>query len=227
LQENIKETHSQQLPLHKTLVIMKKIGLLVILALVGVLAWWLLVTRKKPKDEVPDQPAVAVSKYSPAFINSVDTVLNNYYLLSETLVNWDSSLVPQRTKMLEEKVSKLNLDELKKDTVVYQTAITYTDGFKTSLASLQKENDITAQRRAFQAFSQSFYDLLRVIKYDGSKIYMQECPMAFNDTETAMWLSKTGDIRNPYLGLHHPKYKSGMLECGEVKDSLTFITQQN
>jgi hypothetical protein len=46
--------------------------------------------------------------------------------------------------------------------------------------------------------------------------------MAFNDTETAQWLSKTEDIRNPYLGLHHPKYKSGMLECGEVKDSIDY-----
>ena len=204
---------------------MKKIAVLVLLSLAGVLAWWLLVTRKKPKDEIPDQQAVTVSKYSPAFINAVDTVLNNYYYLSEAFVNWDSSLVPQRAKLLENNFNKIELDELRKDTVIYETAISYADGFKANLAAIQNEKDLTAKRRAFHAFSQSFYDLLRTVKYDGAKIYMQECPMAFNDTETAMWLSKTGEIRNPYLGLYHPRYKSGMLECGEVKDSLNFRMQ--
>jgi hypothetical protein len=46
--------------------------------------------------------------------------------------------------------------------------------------------------------------------------------MAFNDNEAAIWLSKTPQIRNPYLGLHHPRYKSGMIDCGETKDSLRF-----
>jgi hypothetical protein len=63
------------------------------------------------------------------------------------------------------------------------------------------------------------------VRYDESTIYLQECPMAFNDTDPGLWLSKTSDIRNPYLGVQHPKYKSGMLECGETKDSLDFMTR--
>ena len=46
--------------------------------------------------------------------------------------------------------------------------------------------------------------------------------MAFNDTEPGLWLSKTEAIRNPYLGLHHPKYGKAMLVCGEVKDEIQF-----
>jgi hypothetical protein len=204
---------------------MKKVALLIVLALAGVLTWWLLETKKKPKDETPDQQPVAVSKYSRNFINAVDTVLNNYYNLSEAFVNWDSSHLPERSKALQSNLDKIPFDELKKDTAIHQTAMTYIDGFKTDLSSIASQGDITSKRRAFHTFSESLYNLLRVVKYDGAKVYMAECPMAFNDSETAMWLSKTGDIRNPYLGLHHPRYKSGMLECGEVKDSVAYIAK--
>lgn len=204
---------------------MKKIALLVVLALAGVLTWWLLETKKKPKDEIPEQQPVVVSKYSYSFIKAVDTVLNNYYSLSEAFVNWDSAALPQRAKLLENNLDKIPFDELKKDTVIHQTAITYIDGLKSTLSAIAGTGDITAKRRAFHTFSDNLYTLLRVIKYDGAKVYVEECPMAFNDTETAMWLSKTANIRNPYLGLHHPRYKSGMLKCGEVKDSLAFMAQ--
>ncbi len=49
--------------------------------------------------------------------------------------------------------------------------------------------------------------------------------MAFNDTESGIWMSAQSDIRNPYLGTKHQKYKSGMLHCGETKDSLNFKDQ--
>lgn len=204
---------------------MKKIALLIGLALVGVLTWWLFETKKKPKDETPEHPPVAISKYSSAFINAVDTVLNNYYSLSEAFVNWDSSLLPQRARALEENIRKVPFEELKKDTAIHTTATSYVDGFKNDLSAIAGQGDITAKRRAFHNFSDNFYNLLRVVKYDGAKVYVEECPMAFNDTETAMWLSKTPDIRNPYLGLYHPRYKSGMLECGEVKDSVAYMAQ--
>jgi hypothetical protein len=204
---------------------MKKVGLLIVLALIGVLAWWLLETRKKPKDETPEQQPVVVSKYSLGFRNAVDTVLNNYYILSEAFVNWDSTSIPQHVNALETNIDRVPFEELKKDTVIYETAKTYIDGFKNDLSAIESQGDITSKRRAFHTFSDNLYNLLRVVKYDGAKVYVQECPMAFNDTEAAMWLSKTGDIRNPYLGLHHPKYKSGMLECGEVRDSLAFMAQ--
>jgi hypothetical protein len=46
--------------------------------------------------------------------------------------------------------------------------------------------------------------------------------MAFNDAEPGVWLSSSDSVRNPYLGLHHPKYKSEMVECGGPKDTLNF-----
>ncbi|MBD0353253.1 MAG: DUF3347 domain-containing protein, partial [Flavisolibacter sp.] len=82
------------------------------------------------------------------------------------------------------------------------------------------QKDITRQRRTFDSLSQKLYTWLNQNKYAASAVYLEECPMAFNDEEKGQWLSRTESIRNPYLGLHHPKYKKGMVECGSIKDSI-------
>jgi hypothetical protein len=78
------------------------------------------------------------------------------------------------------------------------------------------------KKREFQMISDAMYDLTNAVNYNARKIYRQRCPMAFNDEEEAYWLSNSNKVVNPYLGRKHPKYKAGMLECGEVTDSLGF-----
>jgi hypothetical protein len=203
---------------------MKKLLLLVGLAIIGVASWFIWETRKKPKDETPELMPIAISKYSPDFIRSVDSALADYYILSESLVRWDTGYVNVNATELKKSLQDIKFDELQKDTLIYETAKSYTQTFNTNLDAFIQKKDLTAKRQFFNSLSQNLYDLLRTIRYDGGKVYLQECPMAFNDTESGIWLSKTSPIRNPYLGLYHPKYKSGMLECGETKDSLAFIT---
>ena len=201
---------------------MKKGLLLILLALAGVLAWYFLVTKRKPKEEVLKDQPIAVSHHSQAFNQSIDSFLNSYYALTEALVNWDSAAVTTDATNLNQALAHVKWTELQKDTVIYQTAITYTDVFKNDISVLSGTGDITAKRHAFHSLSQNLYDMLRTIKYDKNKLYLQQCPMAFNETEEGIWLSKTEKIRNPYLGLHHPKYKGGMISCGETKDTLNF-----
>ena len=205
---------------------MKKIGLLIGLAIVGAVAYYLLYSKKnKPGEELPKQQAVVVSKYSDAFNGSVNRALNNYYALSEAFVKWDSSGIRTNSTNLINSIDSIQFAEIQKDTIIYETATSYVSGLKSDLETISQQQDITAKRKALHSFSQNFYDLLRTIKYDGGTVFLQECPMAFNDTEQGLWLSNKADIRNPYLGLHHPKYKSGMLECGATKDSLAFRTE--
>jgi Cu(I)/Ag(I) efflux system membrane fusion protein len=56
------------------------------------------------------------------------------------------------------------------------------------------------------------FDLLRTIRYNGSKVYQQYCPMAFNNAGAA-WLSNSTEIVNPYFG-------EKMLHCGDLRDSV-------
>jgi hypothetical protein len=71
--------------------------------------------------------------------------------------------------------------------------------------------------------SKLLFEFLNTARYDVAKIYFQECPMAFDDVNPGNWISPTEDVRNPYLGTKHPKYKSGMLECGGPIDTLNFM----
>lgn len=201
---------------------MKKLLLLLILAIAGLLAWYFFVGNKKPKDETPKQQPIAVSRHSDSFNVALDKVLLSYYALTNDFVNWDTVSIQTHAGDLKANLQQVNFDELKKDTLIYKTALTYIESSDADLQTVLQPADITDKRRAFNNLSDNMYNLLRTIHYDRSKIYLQECPMAFNETEPGVWLSGVDSIRNPYLGLHHPKYKSGMLECGSTKDTLNF-----
>lgn len=196
--------------------------MLLLLAAVGVFTYYFFVTRNKPKDEVPFEQPLKVSKHTLEFSESFNKLLNDYYALSESLVQWDTVAASNNIISLKKSVDSLQYEAQEDDSISYETAKTYLTTMGSDVNNMQTASDITSKRRLFNSFSNSLYEFIRVVQYDHAKVYLQECPMAFNDTETAQWLSKTSEIRNPYLGLHHPKYKSGMLECGEVKDSLDY-----
>jgi hypothetical protein len=201
---------------------MKKWILLIVFAIIGVLSWYFFVTRKTPKEEGPKQQPLSVSKHSDSFNVAVNKVLTSYYALTNDFVNWDSVAVSNHASDLKANLEAVNFDELKKDTIIHQTAVTFIDASKGELETILQPADLTTKRHALNNLSDNMYNLLRTIHYDRSKIYLQECPMAFNDTEPGVWLSKTDAVQNPYLGLHHPKYKGGMVECGGPKDTLNY-----
>jgi len=207
------------------LLLMKKWLLLLVLAVVGVLTWYLFVTRKKAKDETPKQQPIAVSKHSDEFNQSMNKVLGSYYALTNNFVNWDAAAINNNAAQLKKDLQQAKFEEIKKDTLIHQTASTYLDAMNAELGTIIQSADIAEKRRALNNFSDNMYNLIRTIRYDRAKVYLQECPMAFNDEEPGVWLSGTDSIRNPYLGLHHPKYKSGMLECGSTKETLDFTSR--
>jgi len=205
---------------------MKKLFLLIFFALAGVLTYYIWYSKKnKPVDETPRQQPLAVSQHSNAFNTSARKAMESYYNLSESFVSWDSAGVRANATSLKNNITAIQFDELKNDTAINQTATNLVAKINKDLDIIIREKNFTASRQAFHSFSQKLYDLLKTVRYDEATIYLQECAMAFNDTEPGLWLSKTSGIRNPYLGVQHPKYKSSMLECGDTKDSLQFINE--
>lgn len=203
---------------------MKKNLVLVVMAISVVATWYSCQT--KPNQEAAAADTTSASKHSAAFTGSVNEALQAYYVVSESLVAWDSAAVAQQSVELQEKLNGIQLDELGEDSLTYQSAQPTLQATQEQAAAVVAANGLEAKRRAFHSLSQNMYDLLRTVRYDAQTVYLQECPMAFNDTETGNWLSATEKIRNPYLGLHHPRYKGGMLACGETKDSLSFTGVQ-
>jgi hypothetical protein len=172
----------------------------------------------------PKPAAMTVSKHSPAFNQSVQSVLDAYYSLSEAFVNWDTVAIAKNGNDLKAALDSLKIEELKVDTTgIYETALDPLSNAKNEMANILKEPSIDTKRTAFNNLSENLRLLFIVVKYDQSKLYWQDCPMAFGEDQPGYWLSKTDAVRNPYLGTSHPKYKDGMLTCGSPKETINFM----
>ncbi|RYG29959.1 MAG: DUF3347 domain-containing protein, partial [Chitinophagaceae bacterium] len=155
---------------------------------------------------------------------SIQGVLSAYYDLSEAFVNWDTSAVATQAGNLKNAFDSLKVEELKVDTTgIYETALDPLSNAKNEVSNILSRPSIDEKRTAFNSLSENLRLLFIVVKYDQSKLYWQECPMAFGEDRSGYWLSKTDAVRNPYLGTKHPTYKDGMLECGGPRDTINFI----
>ena len=173
-------------------------------------------TDKKPE---PVKPATT-SRHSEAFNKGFRDLLASYYSLSESFVNWDSVSVNTEAGVLLAGLDSLRIQDL--DEAIHQKVALTRNQIRNDLNALQLEKNITQKRRAFNSLTNNLFELLKQAEYDEKKIYLQRCPMAFNDTEPGDWLSEADTIRNPYLGLHHPTYGSAMLNCGDNRSSIDF-----
>lgn len=164
------------------------------------------------------------SKHPASFNSSVQSAMDSYGALTEAFVNWDSSAVDRHSQELKVKLDSINFYGFNPETI---TAYVDTlDLARKDLQAMTANKDITSKRHDLNALSGHLYSFLEQVKFDASKVYLQQCPMAFNDTVAAAWLSETDSIRNPYLGLHHPKYGKAMLECGSTISTIDFTSKK-
>jgi hypothetical protein len=147
-------------------------------------------------------------------------LLGAYYQLKSSLVEADSLAADSAALALAGLAKDIDVKELVADSSQVLLASTLLDSIADASSVLAKSEDLTARRRVFSQLGGHILSLLKHTDYGASTVYVQECPMAFNDTETASWLSDASEIVNPYLGKKHPKYSSGMLHCGDLKDSI-------
>jgi hypothetical protein len=175
------------------------------------------------EQKISKEAVVTESKHSADFNQSVQSAMDAYYGLTEAFVNWDSVKASSLAAALSTKLDSLSLDDLKKEAPADATkAEASIASAKKDLSGMVAAKDITTKRHAFNSLSDNLFQFLNTVKYDRQKLYLQECPMAFNDADPGHWLSANEAIRNPYLGLHHPRYKGAMIECGETKEVVNY-----
>ncbi|MBS1597622.1 MAG: DUF3347 domain-containing protein [Bacteroidetes bacterium] len=201
---------------------MKKVLMLVVIIGLAAFTAYKLLSKKEEKPTEKTEGPLTISKNSEAFNTSFAKIMTSYYALKDAFVEWDSVQVDQLAQSLKQTTDSLLINELKADSSVIQTAQSYVKTIDGEVDGLVSEKTIEQKRRAFNMLSNDIYDLVRVVKYDREVLYHIKCPMAFNDSEEAYWLSNTNKVVNPYLGKKHPTYKDKMLGCGEVTDSLNF-----
>ena len=207
---------------------MKKVLLAIagiILAIIIVVGWRFIFPKKRA-DNGPKPEGLTVSKHTDSFNQSMMAAMNSYYAVTESFVNWDTAKIKTSLAEFKTSVDSLRIQEMEKDSAIYPTAQSQWESIKAEIMGMQSDTGIYEKRESLNMLSQQLFDLLRIVKYDAAKVFYQECPMALNNYETAaFWLSTEGDSkkrRNPYLGLHDPKYGRAMLTCGSTRDSINF-----
>ncbi len=198
--------------------------LLVIGVLIAALAgtYFFYLKSDEKADKGPKEKPLAVSKYGDAFTKSMGTMMDAYFQLTESLVIWDTTAVNTNAGKLKAALDSVNLNDVKKDTVIYETAIVSLNNAKAETEAMLKETTLRAKKEALNVLSQQLRDLLITLQYNLQKIYWEECPMAFDGEVAANWLGVTMPRRNPYLGTSDPVYGKKMLHCGETKDSINY-----
>ena len=206
----------------------------VLLAIIGIIlaiivvVGWKFVFPKKRGDNGPQPQGLTVSRHSSSFNESMTNAMNFYYALTESFVNWDTAKVNSSITALKIAVDSIRIPEMQKDSAIYETAQSTWESIKSEITGMQLDTSLYEKRESLNMLSDNLFNLLRIVKYDVAKVYYHECPMALNNYESsAFWLSTEGNNkkrRNPYLGLHDPKYGKAMLTCGTTRDSINYAT---
>jgi hypothetical protein len=202
---------------------MKKLVLLIIVLILAVFVGYKLFFNKGNVPPAVKDQSLVISKNSDAVNARFFVLMEYYYALKDALVEWDTARADRAAFKLEKYTDSLPWKEMKADSNIIATAENFASSINGDANGLIKETAIVQKRRSFNMITDEVYNLIRTVKYDGSVVYHDRCPMAFNDSEEGYWLSNTNDIVNPYLGKKHPKYNNKMIGCGEIVDSVDFV----
>lgn len=157
---------------------------------------------------------LTVERSSDAFTASLQDAMTNYYTMTSAFVQEDSAKANAAAFAFTKSVEGISEKELKADSAIVALVTSLKTNVQNSAMQIPGEKNWDEKRRSLQTASDMLFDMLRTVQYKGGKVFQQFCPMAFDNTG-ANWLSANPEIRNPYFG-------DKMLECGEVKDSISF-----
>ena len=169
----------------------------------------------KPEQErvVEPKPApLTVSQNSAPFNESFSNLLQSYYALKDAFVKGDLKEVNSAAAQLANKAEGLNINEIKGDSSIRETAKYFGSTISASAKTITSEVQPDAQFSEFNTITDAMWSLTRTVKYDQQKIYYHFCPKAL-DERGGYWLSDTIETNNPY----------GQKEtCSDVTDSLDY-----
>lgn len=202
---------------------MKKVLLFIVIILAAFGIYWVIGKKDKPRknDDVKQGP-ISLQIHSGTFNTSIANAMGAYHSVKNAFVDADTARAKNGTREFIALLDSIPLMELKNDSaMIFETASATLADVKSNAESLLAQTNITEMRKDFSAVTDQLYPaFFKSINYEGEKLYLQYCPMAFDGDKGANWISNNVEIVNPYLGKNHPKYKGTMLHCGELMDTI-------
>ena len=200
---------------------MKKILAIVFLVVVLFGIWKIFGNRTDGNSVTDKLEPIRTLAHSGVFNQSLSNVVNSYLDLTSSFVNDDSINVKVRVTKFIGCLDSLKLEELQKDSNSnYTTVKAQASDIKTNAQAILQETQLTEMRKDYKMVSENLFPFLKTMGYKGQKLYFDNCPMAFGEDKDGSWISNSKEIVNPYMGKHHPEYKSAMIHCGEINDTI-------
>ena len=192
---------------------MKRVLFIYLVLIMGIIAWYLTSGKGKRVFSNSKSTAVKVSKHSQQFNESIEDVMDKYYKLTNDFVKEDTVSINKTASQLKTALEDLKVDELKKDTVIYETAAGIWDNTKTEITGMLSDPSLQSKRESLNLFSNEMFTLLLTIRYDLARLYWQECSSAFGEDTPGNWLSASEQSENPY----------GKKGCATLKKAINFV----
>jgi hypothetical protein len=201
---------------------MKRVLVVLLFVVIALTVYWFNFRKARPHSNGPKETPIELKKHSAAFNASVDSMILSYLDIKDAFINQDTAGVKSATRMMIRRADSLHLDELKDDNdAVRASAAATINDIKANAESLLLQTDIKEMREDFRMVTEMMYPaFFQTINYEGRKLYLMHCPMAFGADKGADWISASPEVVNPFFGKNHPEHKDEMLHCGEVKDTI-------
>lgn len=152
--------------------------------------------------------AFAQQETASEFQQQLKAVFDASQSLSKAFVASDAAAVQARAKEVSAALDAVNMHLLDDDP--HMAWMEHLGVMEPALKTMQTSSDLRTQRKALAPFSETLYQSVKTFGIDGTKAYLQYCPMAL-DNAGAAWLSAEKEILNPYFG-------DRMLRCGSTRE---------
>jgi len=166
-------------------------------------------SEKSPQAEVNSKPSKKAT-VTTGYTQQMEPIIVHYLQLKDALIAGDSKKATIASTAFGKAIGEFDIlalgAENKQRWMIRSADLTAKGGM------LITKRDIEAQRRAFHSLSMALIATLEDMGSSETKLYVQHCPMAFDNTG-ADWLSDSEKVVNPYFG-------DAMLHCGTVKETL-------
>ncbi len=130
----------------------------------------------------------------------VNTVIDNYLSLKNTLITGDGTAAEARAKTLLAAIGQVPKTKLSTEELALLPKLEYDS------RHISEVNKIAHQREHFASLSNNLYILLKKLKVNTAVLYLQYCTMT-----KANFLSESEKGKDPYMG---------MAGCSKVKATL-------
>jgi Cu(I)/Ag(I) efflux system membrane fusion protein len=145
-----------------------------------------------------------------AFQQQLQVLTQRYLAVKDALVETDPTAAAGAARAFLEALERIDMSLLEGAAHAYWMQQQH--ALEAHAGRLSQAEKVEEQRAQFEFLSNAIIETVRAFGTEGAPLYIQHCPMAFND-KGADWLSLESEIRNPYFG-------EQMLKCGLVVDSL-------